>query len=524
MKAAAAWFLVAVAACLLYGPGELAFEGNSRGQFFIAERVASGVAPHISSISGKNSLSYLISGAGIYLGRMAGLPDYWSVRLLTILVLAASVGLCWVVTYRLVRDEGGREPSDSRFAAHVAALSMISFSGYIFEATLGARPKIFLVFFIFLTLLAIIAKRPLWTGVAGALAFLCWQPALLVLAASIVPLLLWQRRGRSLGCWAVGLVLTFLLYEAYFVYHDAWREQLFQTFVFAGKYMSPVHTSVISNPARLLRSWREGFSLFNPAAAFLLFWMVAFWSVVLVDLRSAGSFMRSRPASTFLQICAVGAVGFTLYDHQGYPDLFFLIPPLAIATGTGVIWIEEQAERLWLGYQRRQNHPPGDREPPVPAPGWKRAVRWSVVVALALIATGGDSRFGNRVGLDEQQGMAREIGGLSQEPDGIYAVNCTHLLALNRRPNWSEYGHIFRGVRALMLDQTSGPDRPPRKAGRLPELIVVSGRVPPEITIVLQSDYVKVNRRRYRKQNVAVWRRQPLREDGFVRSSVPADE
>ena len=132
-------------------------------------------------------------------------------------------------------------------------------------------------------------------------------------------------------------------------------------------------------------------------------------------------------------------------------------------------------------------------------------------MVLALIATGGEKRFSQRVDLDQQLSLAAEIGALAHERAGLYAVNCTHLLALNRTSNWSEYGHFFRGVRALMLERTSGPDRPPWKAGKLPDLILVSGRVPPEIAIVLQSDYVKVKRRRYRKQNVAVWRRQDTR-------------
>ena len=293
MKSAAAWSLIAVAVCFLYGPGELAFVGDNRGQFYIAERVASGVPPHISSISGKSSLSFLISGAGIFVGRATGLPDYWSVRLVSILVLAASVGLCWMVTYRLLREEGQNESADSRSAAHLAALAMISFHGYLYQGAMGARPKIFLVFFIFLTLLAVIAKRPFWTGVGGALAFLCWQPALLVLAASLVPLMLLRRRLRSLQLWAVGTVLTLLLYEAYFVYHGAWREQLFQSLVFAGKYMGPEHTSVIANPAPLLRRWGEGFFLFNPAAIFLGLCVVVFWYGVLADLRSVRSFSRA---------------------------------------------------------------------------------------------------------------------------------------------------------------------------------------------------------------------------------------
>ena len=183
----------------------------------------------------------------------------------------------------------------------------------------------------------------------------------------------------------------------------------------------------------------------------------------------------------------MGAVGFTFYDHQGYPDIFFVIPYLAISTGAMVIWIEVRAE--W------------------PTSRWTRVFRWAVVVALVLIASTGARRIERRVHLEDQLRLAGEIGSLSQDLDGIYAVNCTHLLALNRMSNWNEYGHFFRGVRALMLERTSGADRPPWRDGKLPDLIVVSGWMPPEIRSVVQADFVRVKNRRFGRQNVAVWRR-----------------
>jgi hypothetical protein len=507
LKAPVIWSLVAVAVCWLYGPGELAFLGDNGGQFFVAERVASGVAPHVSSISGKSALSFLISGAGIFIGRTIGVPDYWSARLVSILVLAASVGLCWVVTYRLLGDESDFGSADSRFAAHLAALSMLSFGGYTYLGAMGARPKIFLVFFMLLTLLMVLQRRPLWTGVAATLAFLCWQPALIVLAASILPLMLWRPRRTAVGLWALGVFLAVALYEAYFVYHGAWREQLFQSFIFTSKYMAPEHSSVVKQPARLLRLWRRGFP-FNPAAACLALWMVAFWYVLLADLQSARAVIQRRPASTYVNLCVLGAVAFTLYDHQGYADLFILIPYLAIATGAMVIKTEERIGRIWLGARGHPNQDAvdGERPPRVSLPA--RPFRWAAVVTLVLIVGVGVKRGDRRHKIDDQLSLAAELAERSPELNGIYAVNCTHLLALMRRSNWNEYGHFFRGVRELMLDRTSGPDRPPWKGGVLPDLIVVSGRLPQEIGAVLRTDYVKVEKRRYRRQAVAVWRRQ----------------
>ena len=491
LRAPVIWSLLAVAVCWLYSPGELAFLGDNRGQFFIAERAASGVAPHVSSISGKSSLSFLISGAGIYIGRTLGIPDYWSVRLLSILVLAVSVGLAWVVTYGLLSDESNFSSVHARFAAHLAALSMLSFGGYTYLGAVGARPKIFLVFFMLLTLLMVLAKRPLGTGVSGTLAFLCWQPALMVLVASALPLWFWRPRRRALVFWAFGVFLAVALYEAYFVYHGAWREQLFQTLIFTAKYMAPEHSSVVKNPARLLRLWRLGFMRFNPAGVCLALWMVSFWYGLLANLRSARAVLQARQASAYVSLCVLGGLAFTLYDHQGYADLFIFIPYLAIATGAMVI----EAERVIVSRGGR-------------------ALRWAVVVILVIVAGVGLDRRDRRHKIDGQLRLAAELAESSSKLNGIYAVNCTHLLALMRSSNWSEYGHFFRGVRELMLDRTSGPDRPPWKEGVLPDLILVSGQPPPEISAVLQSDYVQVEKPLYTRQGVAVWRRQ--------KRSVPA--
>ena len=71
-------------------------------------------------------------------------------------------------------------------------------------------------------------------GSAMALAFLCWQPALLLAAVAAVVALADQRRGRSVALLAAGLLLPNLVYESYFWVHGVLGEQIQQSYVFPG--------------------------------------------------------------------------------------------------------------------------------------------------------------------------------------------------------------------------------------------------------------------------------------------------
>jgi hypothetical protein len=506
-----AWASLLVAAGLaaswLYGLPHLPLESDAQGQFFLAERAASGVPPHLSAFNAKNGLAFLVSGGAIRLGRLLGASDLSAARAATALALALSVAAVGWLAYRL---------SGSRLAAGLSALCLVSFNGLALKSAMGAEPKVFLLLFLLLALLARAEGRPFWTGLASCLAFLCWQPAGLLLAAAVAAEV-WQpapgtprRPGRRrLLLLALGAALPLVAYEAYFAYHGALGRQLYQAYVFPARFMIGAAEGMSENRGGLLAAWRRGFHLGHPAPAFFVALLAARWWPVRTrpsrrpapprafDAERAKSpaplrapriprLVSGPPGWLFFFLAADGAVLFTLFDHQGYPDLFFLLPFMAVATGAG-------AAALSAGLARRG----------------RRVVGAGLVGALAAVllafAIAGPRRFHHRYTLAEQLALAAEVGRLAEAADGLYAVGCAHLLAFNHLDNWSPYADLFRGVRQYLLARSGGRFELPARDGRLPAVVLSTRRLPGELEGNLRRDYAEATPARYQRQGISVW-------------------
>jgi len=524
---------IGLAACWYYGLPSLPLESDAQAQFAIAERAASGIPPHVSAFNAKNGLSFLLSGAAIRLGRLAGISDLMAARTATALPLALSVAAAGMLAHRL---------TGSRLAGGLSSLCLLSFGGLVLKSAMGGEPKVHLVLFILLALLAQALRRPFWTGVAGASAFLCWQPAALVLAAAMVveaglprragPVPLgdaapeparWPR-GRRLALLLVGAAVPVVAYEAYFALHGALGAQLYQAYAFPLRYMIGATEGMSSNRGGFLAAWSRGFHPAHPAPAFLLVALAAFWvrRSRPLALRAVPAALQGRssraedpgqrsargldPARASAEpgladagwlsffLAANGVLAFTFFDHQGYPDWFFVLPFMAVATGWG-----GAAVALRLGARG------------------SRALAAAVVAALAVVLLGfgltGPRRFPHPFTLGEQLALATEVGRLAAAADGLYTVNCGHLLALNRLDNWSPYANLFRGVREHLLDRGGGRFELPSKDGRLPEVVLTSRRLPPELVENLERDYARATPERYRRQDIGVW----VRSDSLPR-------
>jgi hypothetical protein len=94
---------------------------------------------------------------------------------------------------------------------------MFSFSGFIFMGAIGARPKVFLAFFMLLTLLFTIDQKPFLAGLNASLSFLCWQPSLLFLVLLVLFAFFHQARIKKIATILFGAALPIFTYEAYFI-------------------------------------------------------------------------------------------------------------------------------------------------------------------------------------------------------------------------------------------------------------------------------------------------------------------
>jgi hypothetical protein len=444
-------FVYAVAgllACWAVGPADLPVVADNQHYFFIAERFASGVPPHVSHFDPKNALSMMITGWAIMLGRAVGVADLYAARAASIAAAAVCVGLVWTVTRRYSRSVA---------AAHVAALSMLTFNQFFIMAAVGARPKVFMELFVILTLMAVERRRAFASALWAAAAFLCWQPALMMGAPVPVTMLFWKRRLRSILIFLAVFGAAVLCYEAYFFAQGALDQQIEQAYRFPSQYMSGL---TLKQPAvvarfRWITKTFEGASAKSivPLATLALSVLALAWA--LLRPFATVAFVRRRPEWLYFTVVGVGGLAFLHLDYQGFPDRFLIEPFLAITFGTTVCL------------------------PSLAAPArplWRRVGACAAAAAAAsclyTLAQVDWQEYRGPV-LPRQYEVAARVGAMLDAGKSVYAVGCTHLLAFNHVNNWVKYGFFFRG----MTDYTEaryGRPYVPYRNDELPDVILLS--------------------------------------------------
>ncbi|MEE8311122.1 MAG: DolP-mannose mannosyltransferase, partial [Candidatus Binatia bacterium] len=479
------WFCLGLFACYRFNPLQIPFAIDNQIYFFISERVAAGVPPHISLVDHKNSLSSLLSGAAIVAGRWLDVDDALSVRVLSGAVAAGTVVAVWLLAYRL----RGR-----RLEAHLSALFMLVFVDYFAQGAQGVRPKVFMAFFMTAALASFARRRLLRSGVLSASSFLCWQPALLIPACLGLSSLIEpprMRRALRFGLGAAGAVIA---YELYFVWHGAIGEQLFQTYV--------MPTREEAWPVLPLReSLRFIVHLgHNRQDASMLLPVVFMGGIGLAGLlallrpRTTWDVIRTQSAWAALVLSSATACGFTLVNHQAYPDLFFLHPLIAVAGGLAVGAAYDWFGRLTL---------------PSPLAFIRPVLVALLVLTTAQLAWDRRSLFrrsNQGLSLDRQRALAEEVEDLSEEYGSVWAIGCVHLLALNRTGNFLPYGLLIDpNVRAYMMTKTGGKPFVPLDAnGELPGLILVARGGERKIMPWLPRLFEKVENTRFKGQGVTL--------------------
>ncbi|MFN2377191.1 MAG: hypothetical protein ABR538_11685, partial [Candidatus Binatia bacterium] len=87
------WALAAAAFFWRLDALERPLRADNQLYFFMAERAASGVPPHVSHVDSKNQLGVLVTAAAIAGGRAVGADDVVASRVVSIAAAAAAVAL-----------------------------------------------------------------------------------------------------------------------------------------------------------------------------------------------------------------------------------------------------------------------------------------------------------------------------------------------------------------------------------------------------------------------------------------------
>src|SRR5690242_16686624 len=130
-----AWAIVAALACWRLDPVTRPITGDNQLYFYLAERAASGVAPHVSLVDTKSQLGVLVTAASIAAGRVGGEDDVAASRAASIAFAALAVVLAAELATLL---------AGSTAAGHIAALALIAARGFADHAAVGSNPKVFL--------------------------------------------------------------------------------------------------------------------------------------------------------------------------------------------------------------------------------------------------------------------------------------------------------------------------------------------------------------------------------------------
>ncbi|HIF63338.1 MAG TPA: hypothetical protein EYG16_01175 [Deltaproteobacteria bacterium] len=448
---------------------------DNQHYFFIAERAASGVAPHVSQFDPKTSFTMLATAAAIRSGRTLGVNDLHSARALSV---AATAGVVTLV-FLCARSLGGNA------AGLVAALSMLGFSGFIGMGAMGVRPKVFMALFTLGAVLASSRRRPLACGAASALAFLCWQSTALVAVFALVDLLMAPGRLRSFALYCAGFALALLPYELYFLAHDALAQQWEQTIIYPSVYMvhGPGFKLFGRHVAWFLRV-QEGFNSASVLPALSVAAAAGAWLWCLARPSRVGGWLSARPGWIALVAGGHAALLFTLYDYQGFPDRFLVEPFMAVGIG------------LLLGLPVSALA----RNSRYPAAALLLAV--AVAVLLPLAQPGKNVPRGHK--LASQYRLSERVHAMQESGQSIYAVGCTHLLAFSHMDNHVPLGLGIRGMTAWMHDRGDLPWKPLRD-GRLPNVVLHSRGPMPGGNRWLKNYYRRVADTQFASHKVKVY-------------------
>ncbi|MFN2376652.1 MAG: hypothetical protein ABR538_08950 [Candidatus Binatia bacterium] len=478
-------FVVGLAACWRFDPLGALIPSDNQIYFYIAERAASGIPPHVSQFDPKNALSMLLTALAIAFGRAVGADDLMAARALAIFVTAAVPPLLYLVTRRL----GG-----SSTMAWTAAAVPLLFPDYLMLAVGGARPKVFLVFFELLWVLAAASGRPLLLGVATGLCFLVWQPALLLLLAAAASMLFREHgRLKSLFLVAAGTAAPILAYESYFLWHGALADQVYQSLVFPASYGKPARSPFVVGQSLLYLNGPVTLRTVLLCAWTLL--LALFWTAALAAPRRMWRRLRGRPAVVAVVLAATGTLAFNLYDYQGFPDRLFLLPFLAIVAGVVAGAVVDRAAGM---VARRSD--PGRLRP------WLEA--GAVLVTGLLLLDALPDRRGRVGPLVQQRTVAARAAKMADEGKTIYAMGPVHLLALERRSNFNRYGYFPIRIRAWMSNRMK-LEKPllPVVGGKLPDIVLESRREIPIHQRWLKRFYRKGRYKAFASQDIDVWQR-----------------
>jgi hypothetical protein len=414
---------------------------------YISQLVADGLAPHKFAFNEQASLAYLVGGAAMRLGDIAGLHHLIAFRLAAILGFAIVIVLTYFLGLRLTR---------SPWVGMGAAAILMGFEGYGARAATALEPKSLMLVFGLASLLLLQKRQWVWAGALGCLAGLVWQIAWGYLLVALLLALVqggktFAARARAFGLTLAAALGVLALYTLYFVAHNAQTEMFQQTFL-APVLMHSVGGRTLS--ARLNQMSTTFVAGYSSHIVFGILGIVGFAGWVVAYLRPWNIRKLLHRAADFLLLhrrtagTALTVLGFMLYsflDFQNYPDWIPLLPFLALFAA----WLLWGSAARVLQFLKV-------------APRVRYALYAALTVGVLMLSVGHafqpmppDRRMPG-VTWQEQQQAAAELNQIIGANAPIWVIGKAELLFFMHRHNLNKYIYVFGNVDAAVDDLEPG--------------------------------------------------------------------
>jgi len=416
--------LVLLSICFFGLPGLDGFLGRDNSILFYSGReMAHGIAPYINSFIIKGPLSSFFVALGVFLSDIFNLNDLYSVRIIFMIISILTV----ISLFYL-----GSELFKSKMIGLWGSLSMLAYKGFAWQAGAGPRPKTPLVLFEILALYFLYKKKWFWAGFFGALAALVWQPALLfpfiVCFVAFIGILRKNYRIKSLYLSLTGVATPFLLISIYFIYHGAFAN-FFDGYLW---FHLQNETRLMDNSfllKKIIVTVIENYKIMSiPIGIGVLMIFSMFFNSIWSRKTGFNTKIPLHYLSIYLSFLL--CFGWSLYDFQGYPDFFLLLPFTAI----GFAKFINICINYFTGNIRFLS---------------VKMCNIIVTAMLILIPTqvAISNRIRNNLGLLEEQKMiAYEITRNLSEHDKVMSICIPEIMVLSKIKNCQPYNFIDSGV------------------------------------------------------------------------------
>lgn len=343
--------LVAGLYALQYNIFQQAIPHDTTFHIYAAQQILDGHALYRDVAIIKAPLSDFLTAAAMLGARLIGISDIMGARLLSLAAATATTAVTYLAGRTLFR---------SRAVGVLAGLVMAGWNFYGLRAVTGPEPKAFLILFGMLALVWVARREWGRAGAAAALTALAWQPGLMVAAIALAAALVapWLTSGpfpdrprRAVGNAArllAGFAVPFLFVLFYLGAYDALRAAFDATI---GANVNHFNNARAQTP--LPQILRENFAeILSEGAQYCFspreYWLVggALLGLAGIALSALADAVRHRRLPLDLHrvpllLYTLGFAGFALVDFDFCPDLFPLLPALAL----GVAWLIWTAAR-----------------------------------------------------------------------------------------------------------------------------------------------------------------------------------